>query len=412
MPTPILQYALRLGLAVLGIALTGLLSAAPAPAISTGQADPSGAAPARPLFGVIRWDGYNGSPALTQAQEFGFLKPEQFHWRAPWFVRPSGDPAHPLSFNPNYDKAVIQQVTDQENKYAADSGIDYWAFCYYAKYKGGWQLRDNFEAYLRSPLKNRIKFSLINICVHVGQGVPGKPQTPAVTLEDWHALTGEYVELMKDPAWVRVCGDRPLFFMFVPQDLSLALGDVLGTPTKLAEAVKYFRDQAHAAGLANPYIVGMEAGGIWAAVYVDKAGLDAVSAYRGTFGATPAAPPFTGMWPAIKTQFLENPDMGKGRKVIVPLASGADQAPRTPGLPTCQEPRPGDLAAMVKNAFDYVVAHPDQCEARAVLMYAWNEHSEGGFLCPLMGAPPDYKPNTARLDDLACGLKEWTPQKP
>jgi predicted small secreted protein len=30
----------------------------------------------RPLVGVIRWDGYNGSPALTQQQEFGFLKDE------------------------------------------------------------------------------------------------------------------------------------------------------------------------------------------------------------------------------------------------------------------------------------------------------------------------------------------------
>ncbi len=362
----------------------------------------------RPMLGVIRWDGYNGSPAWTQNQEFGFFKPEQYHWRAPWFVRRTGDTNTPLSFNPSYDKAIIQQITDQETLYAA-AGIDYWAFCYYAKYKGGLQLRDNLEAYLKSPQKSRVKFALINICEHVGQGVPGVTnQSPAVAWQDWETLTGEYVELMKDPAHVKVLGNRPLFFLFVPSDLATTLGDPTGKIDQLKLAIQYFRDQATSAGLANPYMVGMDAGAINAPLYMDQAGLDAVSAYRGCFGSSaPPGPKFSTLWPAIRSDFLEKTNVGKGRKVIVPLASGGDQSPRQPGSATYQEPQPGDLAALVKNAFDYIDANPEQCEARAALIYAWNEHSEGGFLCPLMGTAPDYVPNTAYLDDLANGIREW-----
>jgi hypothetical protein len=91
----------------------------------------------RPLVGVIRWDGYNGSPNVTQKQEMGFLKVGKWHGRAPWFFRKTTDPEHPLVFNPNYDKQTISEITDQEIGYAAAAGIDYWAFCYYPKYKGG-----------------------------------------------------------------------------------------------------------------------------------------------------------------------------------------------------------------------------------------------------------------------------------
>ena len=91
----------------------------------------------RPIVGVIRWDGYSGHPQLTQKQEMGYLKPEKWHGRSPWFFRRTGNPEQPLDFNPTYDKNVIRDITEQEIQYAADAGIDYWAFCYYAKHKGG-----------------------------------------------------------------------------------------------------------------------------------------------------------------------------------------------------------------------------------------------------------------------------------
>ena len=128
----------------------------------------------RPLLGVIRWDMYSGHPAITQKQEFGFLKPPEFHWRCPWFVRRTGDPEAPLSFNADYSKGAIREVTDQEIVYAAEAGIDYWAFGYYGRHKQ-WGTGDNLEAYLVSPHKHRIGFCVIVECDKVGMNARWEP---------------------------------------------------------------------------------------------------------------------------------------------------------------------------------------------------------------------------------------------
>jgi len=65
------------------------------------------------------------------------------------------------------------------------------------------------------------------------------------------------------------------------------------------------------------------------------------------------------------------------------------------------------MAARIKAAFDYVAAHPKECEAQALSMYSWNEFSEGGGLCPTMGKPPEYEPVTTWLDEVAGALKAW-----
>ena len=65
------------------------------------------------------------------------------------------------------------------------------------------------------------------------------------------------------------------------------------------------------------------------------------------------------------------------------------------------------MAARVKAAFDFVAAHPKDCEAQTVIMYSWNEHSEGGGLCPTMGRPPRYEPVTTWLDEVAGALETW-----
>ena len=363
-------------------------------------------APERPLFGVIRWDGYNGGH-FTQNQEFGFLKPEEHHWRAPWFVRRTGDPQKPLAFNPEFKQEIVQQVTDQEIRYAASCGIDFWAFCHFRKDKGdGWQLRNNLQAYLDSPLKPEINFALICIGEHVGKGIEGE-ESPEATWEDWRAYVREYIELMREPTYQTVLDGRPLWGIFGPSDLAKNLGDEEHAVDELKPAIQYLRDEVQAAGLADPYLVGMHAGGIWAARYVDDTGLDAVSAYRGCFGATVEGTPFRDLWANIRSSFLGNPDMGGTRKVIVPMVSGADQTPRHADVPKYLEPEPGDLARLLGSAFDYAVENPDQCEADATWIYAWNEHSEGGFPCPLMGDAPEYEPVTDQLDDCSRGIKNW-----
>ena len=181
-------------------------------------------APKHPLVGVIRWDGYNGSPDICYKQEFGFLKPAQYHWRAPWFVKRTGDADHPLAFNPEYKQSEIQKVTNQEIRYAADAGISYFAFCHYLKSKGdGWQLRNNLQAYLDSPLKKRVNFALICIGDHIGAGLPTAGAETAWS--DWRNYVAEYIQLMKEPSYQKVLNGRPLFYIMGPDALSVQLGD-------------------------------------------------------------------------------------------------------------------------------------------------------------------------------------------
>ena len=378
----------------------------------------------RPLVGVIRWDGYNGSPRWTQQQEFGFLKPQRWHELAPWFVRRTGDPDRPLSFNPSCEKNVIQEVTNQEIRYAADAGIDYWAFCHYAAFKGGgWQLRDNLEAYLANSLKARINFCLIALGEHIGKGMGGVPNpSPADVKADWARYVDEYITLMREPSYQRVLGDRPLFYIMGPDTLSVALGDPPAgkgvTVDHLRDAVALLRRRAVKAGVGNPYLVGMNSGGIWAAVYVDAAGLDAASAYRGAFGSTKEGTPYAKLWPNIRKEFIESAcGMGDNpkRQLVVPLMSGASHMPRHEVLPKrfgpqhYKEPLPGEFKDHVLAGMDWVAKHPNNCESGSVLIYAWNEHSEGGRVCPTMGTAPEYVPNTRLLDELGQAIRQWKP---
>jgi hypothetical protein len=328
-------------------------------------------------------------------------------------VERTGDPEAPLAFNPEFRQEIVQEITDREIEYAAEAGIDYWAFCHYLKSKGdGWQLRNNLQAYLDSPRKHRIGFALICIGDHVGAGV-AEGKGAEITWRDWQAYVAEYLTLFAEPTYQRVLDDRPLFFVFNPEGLAANLGDEEHGVQELSRAVAYLRAEAQAAGFADPYVVGMNAGGIWAARYIDDAGLDAVSAYRPAWGTRDGGRPFADLAAEIQTQFLDFPDMaGAGhRRVIVPCMSGADQRPRGP-VGHYLEPEPGELRAHVLWALDYAYRHPERCESQSVLMYAWNEHSEGGFLCPLIAPEPGGRPDTRRLDEVADALRSWRPPNP
>lgn len=50
------------------------------------------------------------------------------------------------------------------------------------------------------------------------------------------------------------------------------------------------------------------------------------------------------------------------------------------------------------------IQHPNW---QTVVMYSWNEFSEGGALCPTMGTSPEYIPVTTLFDEAAEALKEW-----
>jgi hypothetical protein len=389
--------------------LAGVLAAM----VHTVTAQPS---PPRPLLGVIRWDMYSGHAEITQKQEFGFLKPEEYWWRAPFFVRRTGDPEHPLSFNPDFSLDVLQEAMDQEIRFAASCGIDYWAFGF-ERSDRNWGIRYNLDAYLKSPLKGEIGFCAIANAPAVGNLKRWEPPStvydPAFVLEEWRGYVREFVALMQEPSYQRVLDGRPLIYVYHPEGLAKRLGDGEDF-AELAKAIRHLREAAQAAGAGNPYVVCMMEGQKHRELL--HAGVaDAVTLYHYRYGPVGQDLPYRQLWPSIRNQVLEKRFAGDDVSIVVPLMSGANWVPRFRVMPQTfpnwnwLEPEPGELGAHLAAGLDYVAEHPAKCPADSVLMYAWNEHSEGGFLCPLMGDPPEYEPVTRQIDEVSRTLANWTP---
>jgi hypothetical protein len=68
---------------------------------------------------------------------------------------------------------------------------------------------------------------------------------------------------------------------------------------------------------------------------------------------------------------------------------------------------PEQIASHLRDAIQWTKAHRDINTANAVIMYAWNEHDEGGWLQPTLGA--DGSPNEERIKALKTVLRPSSP---
>ena len=68
-----------------------------------------------------------------------------------------------------------------------------------------------------------------------------------------------------------------------------------------------------------------------------------------------------------------------------------------------EQPTPDELAAHLKRGIEWCNTYPETAEAQAILIYAWNEFDEGGWLCPTI------EEGTARLDAIATVLQPVQP---
>ena len=64
------------------------------------------------------------------------------------------------------------------------------------------------------------------------------------------------------------------------------------------------------------------------------------------------------------------------------------------------QPTPTELASLLKDAIQWNKENPATAKANAVLIYAWNETDEGGWLHPTISK------GTARLDAIKKVLKD------
>lgn len=340
--------------------------------------------------GAIRWDawhtpeagsahGRGGGPVKAMEES---LNPHGYRWRAPFFARVDTNDALRID-------GYTQEVVDREIAFAKEGGLDYWAFLLYDE---GTSMSQGLALYLSSSRRRDVNF-----CAIASPGTFGGR-------DKWPAGIARVVRLMKEPGYQTVCGGRPLLYLFRPEEKWV---QAWGGPVGARGLFDGLRQAVRQAGLADPYVVVMDDGpAAQVKRAADTVGANAISDYARQ--ANGAGAPYADLaatarefWRACATTGAE----------VVPLAmAGWDRRPRVEHpVPweTWQKPNvgldkyyvlptPEELAAHVGEA----MAWAEQCPAKTVIIYAWNEHDEGGWLCPTLGA--DGRSDASRLRALAA----------
>jgi len=324
------------------------------------------------IVGAIRWEGW-----YENSKWANNLKPKQWHCRLPFYAKVSDE-----SFEVRSDN---QEVMDQEIIYASNAGLDYWAFCYDSSQFENGGKKIGLPLYLSSKYKNKINFCVILL---------GNKK------EQWPEITKHLVGLFKEPTYQKVLDGRPLVFRYYVEKMA----EQFGSEEAAKEALNYLRAETIKTGLKAPYLVAQVWNAQDGARYIDTLGFSAISSYSMCIDAQTTEKkeyPYSRL-AKINRDYWEN-CKSTGKEVIPIVNTGWDVRPRWWDTelmklykggqhPWFTQPSPTELANHIKDAIQWNKKNPTAGRANAVLIYAWNESDEGGWLVPTIDE------GTARLD--------------
>lgn len=335
--------------------------------------------------GVIRWDAWYGhnndtvgteSSILSQVEKT--LSPAKYHFRAPFFARVTNEGNIEI---PEY----TQEIFDQEMQYAIDAGIDYFAFLMYDN-----DMKTAREFYKASAYNTDIK-----MCCIIS---PGQDK-----------FRREIVSLFEEEYYMTVLGGRPLLYLYIDNDAQW---------DKVTDDIGYYRTECKKKGLNAPFVAIMshEPAKV-KEVYGDAAARYGVSVSNGAS--------FADIVSKAKVMWAEN--LAASDQFIPNVSFGWHTVPRfenpvswmTVGQNSYgQYATDEELYAFVKEALDYLQQEDIQnaTKANTLTVYAWNEHDEGGWICPtievdengnqLFNEDGTPKINTGHLDALKKAIAE------
>lgn len=267
-------------------------------------------------------------------------------------------------------------VMRQQIDFAADYGLAFFSFCWY--YPEGEKketpLNNALSLYLAAPNRDRLKFCLL-VANHGGFRIGPK---------DWDAVCRRWIDLFKHPAHLRV-GGKPLLIIFAPGEL---LQDFGGAPAVRA-AFTTLRQTAKAAGLPDVAIAACVVESKYFKV-LQECGYDIFTGYNY---------PGAGAQRADKRQTFAGLIEGSQKiwdgfaaespvPYIPAVTAGWDMRPWEPASKPPQavyypDRTPAEVGRFVARAVKWLDLHPDKAtRERLLVIYAWNENGEGGYLTP------------------------------
>lgn len=324
------------------------------------------------IVGAIRWDAWYGNEAETPGRSVSrTLSPNEYHARAPFWTTEVA--TNLLEWSPT------QTTMDQEIAFAAAGGIDYWAFLLYPRATLP-SMMIGFDLYQASADKADVKWAMI------------RQDTDMGTTGNYATQVAEMVAYCQQSNYQKVLTTRPLVYILDAGGIAANFG---GSNANFKAAIDAFRSAAQSAGLGDPYVCLLQ---YTTALRVTLAA-DAQS-YYALSGQSAPKQPYTTLDSYLRTVWAALAvSVGK----TIPLCeAGWDQSPRRfrpvpweiasvrPGFGTDRRtlaPTNPELVAHVQAGLDYVAANPSVCDADTLLIYAWNEFDEGGWLCPTLGDP-------------------------
>ncbi len=339
----------------------------------------------RTSVGAIRWDAWRGELSEVGRAVERSLSPPQYHFRLPWFAKVRDDGTVTI-------RGDRPGVLEAEMAYARQAGLDYWAFVTY-------------------PVEHPLSLPLNRFA-----GMATDPGLRFCNIVEWERFGGPdgYHQMVKRlvgyfglPHYQRVLDGRPLVYLLVHE--SRGIVQQWASISEFRRAIESLRTVSERAGAGNPYIAVMHFSPQTAGEVRRAIGADAVSAYA-LPGGTREGAPFVQAMEAMRRLWQEMVRVGQA----IPLVSwGWDPRPRVdnpvpwhqPGPEHYETFTPEQCATALREALEFVRAHRDRCEANCVIAYAWNEHDEGGWICPTLGA--NGKPDIRRVQAIGRLLSRY-----
>lgn len=325
-------------------------------------------------IGALRWDSWHDG-----AREIRVLEQPEWAFRAPFYAR--HDEHGKLRLDGDKEHVLHAEVA-----YARAIGIDYFIFGFYPD-TGSWgreaskflKLDRALQSYLRLPDRMGVKFALsLNQLF------------PTTDVEDISASLASFVA---HPDYMRTPSGTVPVFVFAQGADALDLAKYFGSQDKARQAFQDMRRITRERTGREITLIILSTQLALAKEAAARYGIDMVSAYTAAAPGKDAVEiPFNACMRHAETMWDE------ARRNAIPYAPnitlGWDNRPRTPvGVdetikgqgPWCASASPKELQEYFRNAEASLARQSPPPPLKSIVVYAWNEFSEGGWMAPNQG---------------------------